>query len=66
VNLISRKNVISLQKALLAQNMPSTICIQTRWYIEMMLTHGHEKGVTINATFNNNKNKVHPLSSMQF
>jgi hypothetical protein len=29
-----------------------------------MLTHGHEKGVAIDATFGTNENKVHPLSFM--
>jgi hypothetical protein len=29
-----------------------------------MLTHGHEKGVVIDATFGINENKVHPLSFM--
>ncbi len=29
-----------------------------------MLTHGHEKGVAIDATFGTNENKVRPLNFM--
>jgi hypothetical protein len=29
-----------------------------------MLTHGHEKGVTIDATFGTDENKIHPMSFM--
>jgi hypothetical protein len=29
-----------------------------------MLTHGHEKGIAIDATFETKENKVHPLNFM--
>jgi hypothetical protein len=38
--------------------MPFTIVIQTEWQKEMMLHHGHESGVSINATFGTNDKKV--------
>jgi hypothetical protein len=46
------------------QNIPFTISIEMPWQKEMMLTHGHEKGVAIDATFGTNENKVHPLTFM--
>jgi hypothetical protein len=35
-------------------NMPFTIGIQTKWQKEMMLHHGHESGISIDATFKTN------------
>jgi hypothetical protein len=39
-------------------NMPFTNGIQTKWQKEMMLYHGHESGVSIDATFGTNDKKV--------
>jgi hypothetical protein len=38
-------------------NMPFTIGIQTKWKKEMMLHHGHENGVSIDATFRTNNKR---------
>jgi hypothetical protein len=51
-------------RRLLTQNMSFTIGIQTLWPKEMMLTHGHEKGVVIDATFGTDEIKIHPMSFM--
>jgi hypothetical protein len=40
------------------QNMPLTLNIQTPWQREMMIEHGHQGGVAIDATFGTNKKKV--------
>jgi hypothetical protein len=38
--------------------MPFTIGIQTKWQKEMMLHHGHESGVSIDAMLKTNEKKV--------
>jgi hypothetical protein len=38
--------------------MPFTIGIQTEWQKQMMLRHGHENGIFIDATFGTNDKKV--------
>jgi hypothetical protein len=38
--------------------MPFTLGIQTTWQREMMGKFGHEGGVSIDATFGTNENKV--------
>ncbi len=40
------------------QNMPFILCIQTPWQNEMMIKHGHQGGVAIDATFGTNEKKV--------
>jgi hypothetical protein len=35
-----------------------TIAIQTEWHKKMMLHHGHESGVSIDATFGTNDKKA--------
>ncbi len=43
---------------LIRQNMPFTLGIQTPWQKEMMFEHGHQGGVTIDATFGTNEKKM--------
>ncbi len=38
--------------------MPFTLGFQTTWQKEMMIEHGHQGGVTIDATFGTNEKKV--------
>jgi hypothetical protein len=42
----------------LNSHMPFTINIQTKWQKQMLLQHGHESGVSIDATFGINDKKV--------
>ncbi len=44
-------------------HMPFTIGIQIEWKKQMMLQHGHENGVSIDATFGTNDKKVWNLMS---
>lgn len=37
--------------------MPSALGIQSQWQCEMILKHGHRKGVTIDAMFGTHKFK---------
>jgi hypothetical protein len=36
------------------QNMPFTLGIQTPWQKEMMIEHGHQGSVVVDATFGTN------------
>jgi hypothetical protein len=38
--------------------MPFTLGIQTPWQREMMIKHGHQEGVVVDATFGTNEKKV--------
>jgi len=40
------------------QNKPCIMSIQTPWQREMMIEHGHQGGVAIDATFGTNEKKV--------
>ncbi len=42
----------------IGQNIPFTLDIQTPWQREMMIEHGHQRGVAIDATFGTNEKKV--------
>jgi hypothetical protein len=53
-----RKSGLQVDGGLQGSNMSFTIGIQTKWQREMMLRCGHESGVSIDATFGTNKNKV--------
>jgi hypothetical protein len=44
-------------------HMPFTIGIQTKWQKQMTLRHGHDNGVSIDATFKTNDKKVWNLTS---
>ncbi len=49
---------VEVDSVLIGQNMPFTLGIQTPWQREMMIEHGHQRGVTIDATFGTNEKKV--------
>ncbi len=40
------------------QNMPFTLGAQTPWQRDMMIEHGHQRGVAIDATFATNEKMV--------
>ena len=40
------------------QSMPFTLSIQTPWQKEMMIEHGHQGGIVVDATFGTNEKKV--------
>jgi len=39
----------------IGQNMPFIMVIQTPWQREMMIEHGHQRGVSVDATFGTNE-----------
>ncbi len=43
---------------LIGQNMPFILGIQTPWQREMMIEHGYQEGVVVDATFGTNEKKV--------
>jgi hypothetical protein len=47
---------------LIGKNMPFILCIQTPWWREMMIEHGHQGGVAIDATFGTNEKKWYIMS----
>jgi hypothetical protein len=49
---------IEVDGGLIGQNMPFTMGIQTPWQREMMIEHGHQRSVAIDATFGTNEKKV--------
>jgi hypothetical protein len=49
---------VKMDGGLIGQNMPFTLGFQTPWQREMMIEHGHQRGVTIDATFGTNEKKV--------
>ena len=53
-----KKSGVQVRGAITRENIPFTIGIQTSWQQDMMLTHGHKKAVSIDATFATNENKV--------
>jgi hypothetical protein len=46
-----QESSVQIEGNLHGGNMPFTISIQTKWKKEMILHHGHENGVSIDATF---------------
>lgn len=48
----------AVHEELRGTNIPFTIGIQTEWQRDAMLKHGHESGVSIDATFGTNAKKV--------
>jgi hypothetical protein len=53
-----QKNRVEVDGGLSKQNMPFTLGIQTPWQREMMIEHGHQGGVKVDATFGTNEKKV--------
>ncbi len=56
--LLSDEPRVYVDGGLIGQNMPFTLSIQTPWQMEMMIKHGHQGGVVIDATFGTNEKKV--------
>ncbi len=48
---------VKVDGGLIGQNMPFIMGIQTLWQKEMIIEHGHQGGVTVDATFGTNKKK---------
>ena len=53
-----KESGLHVRGAITRANIPFTIGIQTAWQQDMMLKHGHNKAVSIDATFATNENKV--------
>jgi D-alanyl-D-alanine dipeptidase len=49
---------IEVDGVLIKQNMAFTIGIQTPWQREMVIEHGHQRGVAIDVTFGTNEKKA--------
>jgi hypothetical protein len=52
---------VKMDGGFIGQNMPFIMGIQTPWQREMMIEHGHQKGVVIDATFGTNEKIVDTL-----
>jgi hypothetical protein len=48
------------------ENMPFVIGIQNQFQFQMMLEHGHESAVSLDATFGTNQPKVRLPTSLEF
>ncbi len=53
-----QKTKVDMDGGFTGQNMPFTLGIQTPWQREMMIKHGHQEGVVVDATFGTNEKKV--------
>jgi hypothetical protein len=53
-----QESKVEVEGTLQGCNMLFTIGIQIKWHKEMMLCHGHESGVSIDATFGTNNKKI--------
>ncbi len=49
---------VEVDGGLTRQNMSFIMGIQTPWQREVMIEHGHQEGVAIDATFGTNEKKV--------
>jgi hypothetical protein len=49
---------VEVNGGFIGKNMPFILGIQTPWRREMMIDHGHHRGVAIDATFKTNEKKV--------
>ncbi len=49
---------VKVNGGLIGQHMPFILGIQTPWQREMMIEHGHQGGVVVDATFGTNEKKV--------
>lgn len=54
----NKQKPVPVPGELTGANMPFTIGIQTDWQRKMMLQHGHNGGISIDATFGTNERKV--------
>ncbi len=52
-----QKTKVHVDGGLIRQNMPFTLSTQTPWQIEMMIEHGHQGGVVVDATFGTNEKR---------
>jgi hypothetical protein len=55
-----------LPRELNGENMPFVIGIQNLLQFQMMLEHGHESAVSVDATFGTNQLKVQSLTCLEF
>jgi hypothetical protein len=53
-----QKTKVDVDGGFIGQNMPFILNIQTPWQREMMIEHGHQKGVVVDVTFGTNEKKV--------
>jgi hypothetical protein len=53
-----KKIGVEVDGGLTRHNMPFILGIQTPWQREMMIEHGHQGGVAVDATFGTNEKKV--------
>ena len=56
-----KEKPIPVPGELTGENMPFTIGIQTPWQKKMMLQHGHQSGISVDATFGTNEKKVRSI-----
>jgi hypothetical protein len=49
---------VEVDGGFIGQNMPFILGIQTPWQREMMIEHGHQGVVAVDATFGANEKKV--------
>jgi len=49
---------VKVDGSFIRQNMSFTLVIQTPWQREVMIEHGHQGGVAIDASFGTNEKKV--------
>jgi phosphoribosylformimino-5-aminoimidazole carboxamide ribonucleotide (ProFAR) isomerase len=53
-----QESKVEVEGTLQGCNMSFIISIQTEWQKEMMFSHGHESGVSIDVTFGTNDKKI--------
>jgi len=53
-----QKTRVDVVGGLIGQNMLFILGIQSPWQREMMIKHGHQEGVVVDATFGTNEKKV--------
>jgi hypothetical protein len=49
---------VEVDGGLTGQNMPFILGIQTPWQREMMIEHGHQRGVVVDVTFGTDEKKM--------
>jgi len=52
-----KKTRVEMDGDVTRQNIPFTLGIQTPWQREMMIEHGHQKDVVVDATFGTNEKR---------
>ncbi len=48
---------VKVDGGITGQNMPFTMSTQTPWQREMMIEHGHQRGVAVDVTFGTNEKR---------